>query len=187
MTSLNPKPYFLACILSALPSLSLASFPDEYDHWFQYSAERFTQRHWTALKAQGWQESRLKPHAVSPADARGVMQFTARAWGECQKALGFTASPHDPKFSIICGGWYMARMDRIWNRRGRTPEQVWPLALGSYNAGAGSLIKAQQKCDNALLWQDIAPCLHLVTGQKNSKETIQYVILIPRWMRAMNP
>jgi membrane-bound lytic murein transglycosylase MltF len=172
-------------MLLALPSPLLASFPSHYDDWFQYSAERFTPRPWQALKAQGWQESRLNPEAVSPAGARGVMQFTGRAWLECSEALGFDVSPHNPKASIICGGWYMQRMAHIWRGRERTDSERWPLALASYNAGAGSILKAQKRCNNERDWQHIVPCLPNVTGFNNSTETVRYVVLVKQWFRAM--
>jgi len=177
---LNLKPYFLACMLLLPHSLLAGYFPTEYDEYFKYSAERFTPRPWQALKAQGWQESRLNPDAVSPADARGIMQFTSRAWKECGKALGFDVSPHNPKASIICGGWYMNRMAHIWRGRGRTDAEIWPLALASYNAGPGSILKAQKRCYDVPLWHQMSECLYLITGFDNSTETIRYVALIPQ-------
>jgi len=113
--------------------------------------------------------------------AMGVMQFMPKTWQECQQALNINASPYNPKASIICGGWYMARMDRNWNRRGRTPEQVWHLSLASYNAGIGNILKAQRAADDvSLTWGQIQPYLYLVTGRQNSLETTRYVILIPQ-------
>ena len=156
------------------------SFPDSFDGYFRYSSERFLQRDWRQLKAQGWQESRLNPDARSHAGAMGVMQFMPRTWTECTLALGLNVSPYNPKASIICGGWYMQRMGRMWDRRGRTDDQVWHLALASYNAGPGSILKAQKRCYDVPMWPEISECLYLITGFDNSTETIRYVVLIPQ-------
>jgi len=108
-----------------------------------------------------------------------------RTWEECEAALNQKASRFHPKASIMCGGWYMQRMGRIWNRRGRTDEQVWHLALASYNAGPGSILKAQARCNNVIEWEHMADCLHYITGYDNSIETIRYVVLVPQWYYRM--
>ena len=172
------------------PKLWAASLPglsDDYNVYFQWTSERFLKRDWRQLKAQGIQESRLDPHAKSPAGAMGIMQFMPRTWTECTLALGLNASPYNPQASIICGGWYMARMDRIWDRRGRTDNQVWQLALASYNAGPGSILKAQARCNDAPTWDEIYDCLYLITGLDNSMQTVRYVVLVPqRYYRMQN-
>jgi soluble lytic murein transglycosylase-like protein len=173
----------LACMLLLAPMSWAASFQglsSEFDVYFKATSERFLKRDWRQLKAQGWQESRLRADAISHAGAMGVMQFMPGTWTMCGKALNISASPYNAKASIICGGWYMSRLDRNWNRRGRTPDEVWYLSLASYNAGIGNILKAQGKCDNSVYWEDIWPCLHLVTGIDNSLETTRYVIVIPQ-------
>lgn len=170
-------------MLWLVPTWLGAYFPgfyNNFDGYFRYSNERFLARDWRQLKAQGWQESRLNPEERSSAGAMGVMQFMPATWAMCGKALNIHASPYNAKASIICGGWYMSRLDRSWNRRGRPDSEVWLLSLASYNAGLGNILKAQGKCGNVVNWSDIWPCLYLVTGVDNSLETTRYVSIIPQ-------
>ena len=107
-------------------------------------------------------------------------------WGEMVLRCGLspTASAHDPKASIHAGACYMARLRYSW-RRNRTPSEQHPLAQASYNAGMGSILKAQALCGDARLWQDIRPCLEAVTGPKFSHETRTYTDRIDRYWRQM--
>jgi len=79
------------------------------------------------LVRQAWQESRFNPNAVSPAGAKGLMQFmpaTAAEWG---------VSVFDPASSADGAGRYMAWL------YGRTGS--WSLALAAYNWGIGNVLK----------------------------------------------
>ena len=157
----------------------------DYDEWFQEYSLRYLyglvpDDDWRWFKAQCWQESRLKPEAVSPAGAVGLCQLMK---GAAQDA---GLSPHertDPRKNIKAGAYILRRNIRVWWPR---DTRFLRLQLGwaGYNAGAGNIIKAQSIC-GGMLWQFIAPCLHKVTGLNNSHETIQYVALIPGWYRGM--
>lgn len=141
---------------------------------------------WRWAKAQGVQESGLDPAAVSPVGARGVMQVMPATWTEIQKAMGWRGiSPHSASHNIFGGVWYQARMARIWSGRDRAEREAYALGLASYNAGAGTILRAQALCDDARLWPEIAPCLVSVSGKANAKQTIDYVRLIKRWRAAM--
>ena len=142
---------------------------------------------WRWAKAQGVQESALDPQAVSPVGARGVMQVMPATWAEIEKALGWrNVSPHSAHHNIFGGVWYQARMARIWAGRGRAIAEAYDLGLASYNAGAGTILKAQTLCSDRRLWGEIAPCLVQASGPANAKQTRDYVRNIARW-RAMMP
>jgi membrane-bound lytic murein transglycosylase F len=81
-----------------------------------------------------------------------------------------------PEVSIRASGYYMARMIRTWKAE-RPAFDRYKLALASYNAGAGHLIKAQRLCGGKNLYDQIIACLPDVTG-RHSKETIDYTRLI---------
>lgn len=50
---------------------------------------------WRLLKAQYYQESHLKPNAVSPVGAAGVAQFMPATWRQISRELGYgNVSPH---------------------------------------------------------------------------------------------
>ena len=132
------------------------------------------------------QESALDPSAVSPVGARGVMQVMPATWAEIQRAMGWrNVSPHSAHHNIFGGVWYQARMTRIWARRGRTTAEAYALGLASYNAGAGTILRAQTLCGDARLWGEIAPCLVAVSGRANAKQTRDYVRNIARWHSMM--
>lgn len=106
-------------------------------------------------------------------------------WQDAIKALGWShlLSRRDAVYAIEGGAWYMRKLRGGW--KNRAPADSHDLALGSYNAGVGNILKAQKRCDNARLWSQIAPCLPAVTGPLNAHETTNYVTNIHRWYRAM--
>lgn len=173
--------------MSAPPCWS-DSFSPRFDSEFQQAATRWLPNgpDWLWAKAQGVQESALKPEVISPVGARGVMQVMPATWAEIQKAMGWrNVSPHSATHNIFGGVWYQARMARIWSGRNRSRAEAYDLGLASYNAGAGTILKAQAGCADARLWAEISPCLVQVSGAAHSKETIGYVRSIARWRSMM--
>ncbi|HEX7075077.1 MAG TPA: transglycosylase SLT domain-containing protein, partial [Hyphomicrobiaceae bacterium] len=129
---------------------------------------------WRLLKSQYWQESRLDPSAVSPAGARGIAQFMGPTWAEVSRAMGWgLVSPHDVRYAIEAGAYYDSRLYRQW-RAPRPETDRISLMLASYNAGLGSILNAQRRCNGAPLYAEIIACLPQVTG-RHSSETIGYV------------
>ena len=141
---------------------------------------------WRWAKAQGIQESGLNPAVCSGVGACGIMQVMSPTWQEIQRAMGWrNVSPFSAHHNIFGRVYYQGRMDRIWSGRGRSTFDGHQLGLASYNAGPGSIIAAQSRCGDALLWPQIAPCLPAVTGAANAKQTTDYGIRIGRWRIAM--
>lgn len=133
---------------------------------------------WRLLKAQCWQESRLRYDAVSPVGAMGLCQFMPGTWKGVSRRLGFgpDTSAFAPSLSIEAAGYYMASLRGQW----RSPRPEWDrhsLSMASYNAGLGHLLNAQKKCGGGNLYPTIIKCLPDVTG-RHSVETINYVRLI---------
>lgn len=162
-----------------------AVFPSEYDGTIKAASERYLPMHdWRLLKAQYFQESRLKPAARSPVGAEGIAQFMPKTWEEVAKAMGYglvdrrLAEP-----SIMGGAFYMARLRKGWFAP-RPERSRIRLTQASYNAGAGSLQKAQKLCGNPSRYQRIIRCLPRVTG-RFSAETITYVQRIRHWFLLM--
>jgi len=180
----------LLFILGLLGSLSFCTwgsqFPDKYDSQIEDAAGKFLPGvDWRLLKAQYYQESHLKPEAVSPVGAAGVAQFMPGTWADVSKQLGLgNANPHMAEPAILAGAYYMSKLRRSWSSP-RPESDRHSLALASYNAGFGNLLKAQRMCGGGNLYKDIEPCLVRVTGH-NSKETETYVRRIWRyWMEMM--
>jgi len=82
----------------------------------------------TLALAMIWQESLFDPYAISPANAKGLMQIIPSTAKTIARALGepeYTYS--DPKTSITFGMYYFKKMLEEFNSI--------PLALAAYNAG----------------------------------------------------
>lgn len=153
-----------------------------YDIWFrQYSNTHMPTVRWTLLKAQCYQESRLDPRAVSPARAMGLCQFLEGTWSDYERRLNTSGDIFDPQLNIRFAARYMADLRRQWS----SPRPEWDrhsLALASYNAGLGNLLRAQTACGGVLLYEEITRCLPQITG-RHSAETLDYVPKIWRWER----
>lgn len=92
------------------------------------------------LAAQAWQESRFNPYAVSPAGARGIVQFMPGTWAWAQD-MGWIprgANIEDPAMNLQAAvhfmGWLLNRY--------KSAADPLPLALAAYNAGPGNVDKA---------------------------------------------
>lgn len=131
------------------------------------------------LKAQCYQESRLNPLARSPVGAYGLCQFMPGTAKDVGRVLD--SHPDEfwlPEVSIRAAGYYMGKLNLSW-KSPRPQADRYKLALASYNAGAGHLIKAQKLCGGVKLYDEIIECLPLVTG-KHSRETIDYTVKITK-------
>jgi len=156
----------------------------QYDVWFQGYAIQYLyglmpDNDWRWFKAQCWQESRLKPDAVSPAGAAGLCQLMK---GAAQDAGLSPVERFDPQKNIRAGAFILRRNIRTWFPRDTVFHRL-QLGWAGYNAGVGWIVKAQSLCGGPALWEFIAPCLHRVTGV-HALETIRYVAIIPTWYMA---
>lgn len=88
------------------------------------------------------------------------------------------AHPRDARHAIQAQAFYMARLMRVWSSPRPSADRL-RLALGSYNAGVGHLIKAQKLCGNPVGYDSIMRCLPDVTG-RHAQETLGYVPAIER-------
>lgn len=130
---------------------------------------------WYWNKAQLVAESRLDPNAKSPVGAMGLGQFMPDTWSQMQRELDFpaNATAYASSYNIQAHAYYMRQLRNQFKK----PRPEWDrhsLALASYNAGLGNILKAQQKGGNSLLYAPMAKALPLVTGH-HSKETTDYV------------
>lgn len=130
---------------------------------------------WYWNKAQLKAESALRPNATSPVGAMGLGQFMPATWEQMKRELGYPsdASAYAPSYNIQAQAYYMMQL-RNQFRRPRPEKDRHSLALASYNAGLGNVLKAQKLGGNSLLYSPMANSLHLVTG-KHHVETTTYV------------
>lgn len=163
----------IGCLFADAATAELRA--DRYDPQIRDAAQRYMPGvDWRLYKAQLYQESRFDPAAVSPAGARGIAQFMPGTWAEVSTALQLgAATPHLVGPAIQAGAYYMGRMRATWSAP-RPEADRHSLAMASYNAGAGNLLRAQRIAGGANAYADIISQLHHVTGD-HSRETVTYV------------
>lgn len=152
-------------------------FTTEYDYLFKkYSKEYLPQHSWYRLKAICTQESGLRPDVSSGVGAKGLCQFMDPTWDEVSGRLNFPedSTAYNPELAVEASAFYMSQLITQWKWQRPDQDRI-NLAQASYNAGLGSILKAQAKCNDAVLYKDIIICLVDVTGEANSAETRHYV------------
>lgn len=151
---------------------------DKYDNLIQEAAEKYLPEYdWRLLKAQLHCESEMECGALSKAGARGIAQFMPATWEEICSLMGYPkgdAEPENPHYAIPAAAYYMASILKKWNTN-RPMMDRYALALASYNAGFGSIIKAQKVAHGVSRYSAIVGHLPSVTGKNNAKETTYYV------------
>lgn len=173
------KKWLMVIVLTLMAQTTSASDlllrSNQYDFEFKKYQKMYLPAYdWRLIKAQCWQESRFRLDALSPVGARSICQFMPGTFKDVQDQLGLPmANPWDPKLNIMFASFYMSRLNSFWKFERPHTDRV-SLALASYNAGAGHLVKAQKLCGGSVYYGDIVRCLPKVTGH-HSKETIGYV------------
>src|SRR4029079_13192504 len=93
---------------------------------------------WSLAHGISRQESSFDPYAVSHAGARGMMQLMVGTAREQAGKMGVGFDSYrlisDPSYNVMIGSSYFKRMLNIWGGS-------VPLAVASYNAGAGNVGK----------------------------------------------
>lgn len=152
----------------------------KYDKYFKKYSKRFfgVAFRWQFFKAQAIAESRLKPHARSSVGAEGIMQIMPRTFKEIRRKNPYIEGKRThPRWNIAAGIYYDRTLWNVWRAERPFMDRV-RFMFGSYNAGKGNILKAQDVAENQGLnpniWLSIQSSLPDVTG-KRSKETIQYV------------
>lgn len=178
----------LAALLLAQPAAPEPAPPDyaeyvrfvEFDHHFsKYGKRQFGAAFdWRYFKAQAVAESGLRPGARSPAGAAGIMQIMPATYAEIRRRNPAVKGPvDDPRWNIAAGIWYDRQHYRAWTAE-RSFDDRLRFMFGSYNAGRGSILRAQQAAEAAGLdgaaWESVARELPRITG-RHAAETLAYV------------
>lgn len=133
-TTLNDpysREHFVSTMKTSLPT---------YRNAFVQNAKTYD-HDWRLLVAMGYQESQLKPDAVSPTGVRGLMMLT----NDTAEAMG-VANRNDPIQSIAGGAKYMAQLNKQFADV-PNPDRLW-FSLAAYNMGP-SAVNAIQNTLNA--------------------------------------
>lgn len=174
---------FITAFATLVLLWSPLSFSADLDRIIKRSAEMYLPGvDWLLWKAQIKQESSFNCNATSPVGAQGCAQIMPATMRDISRLSGILGSAYDPEIGIAAGAFYMAQQRAIF-RAPRPDFERHNLAMAAYNAGAGSIIKAQKLAGNPPEWQPVADKLHLVTG-RHSHETIGYVKRIRQFHKA---
>ena len=133
---------------------------------------------WRYFKSQAIAESNLNSDAKSHAGAKGIMQIMPKTFEEIKyKNSSIKGTAQQPKWNIAAGIYYDRAIWNLWKAKRPFGDRL-AFMFGSYNAGKGNILKAQEiaqkKGMNPNMWSSIEKNLMEVTG-KCSRETIGYV------------
>jgi soluble lytic murein transglycosylase-like protein len=148
-------------ILFALPAhagLPVDRYSTKFDdHFRKYSKRYFSVAiDWKWFKAQAITESALNPRAVSPVGAMGVMQIMPGTWSDIMKKETWIINDvWEPRWNIAAGIYYDRWLWNIW-KADRPLQERLKFVFGSYNCGAGNVLKAQKRCvSNCNQWASV--------------------------------
>lgn len=157
----------------------------KYDDTFKKYSKRFfgIGYDWKIFKAQSIAESGLNPDAVSFAGARGLMQLMPSTFAEIQSTNSFLENIDDPTWNIAAGIYYDRQLYKAWKDID-TEDEKFRFTFGSYNAGRGTILKAQGKAKDKNLdhttWESITVVAPEVPKWRH-EETLGYVEKIKKF------
>ncbi len=158
---------------------------NEYDDTFKkYSKRYFGPGYdWKLFKAQSIAESSLSPEAISPVGARGLMQLMPSTFADIQSANPEFENIDDPVWNIAAGIYYDRQIYKAWKEI-EVDDEKFQFTFGSYNAGRGTILKAQGKAKEKSLdhtsWKNITVVAPEVPKWRH-KETLGYVEKIKQY------
>ena len=134
---------------------------EKYDPIFRKYTKRYfgVATDWRWFKAQGMAESDLVPTARSRVGARGIMQLMPSTFAAIQSQRREFSRIDDPEWNIAAGIAHDRYLWTLWDDRVPELDDRWNFTFGSYNAGQGTIMRAQRVADQQRLdrtrWQNI--------------------------------
>jgi len=151
----------------------------KYDRHFR----KYTKRYfgpgfeWRWFKAQAIGESNLREDAKSWVNAKGIMQLMPNTFREIQKKNPSFTDVNVPRWNIAAGIYYDSRLYQKW-KAPRPLDDRMSFTFASYNAGFGTILRAQRVCKELGLrenyWQSIKTVAPRVSKWRY-KETVGYI------------
>lgn len=181
----------LACAGSPLRGAAQRAPSDRYDSYFKKYAKRYfgIGFDWKLFKAQGMAESGLSPTAKSWVGARGIMQLMPSTYHDISSHRPEMTSIDDPQWNIAAGIMHDRDMWTLW-KDSVPDDDRWRFMFGGYNAGEGTIFRAQgvaraSKLDHRA-WPSIESVAPTVPRWRY-KETLGYVRTIEENRRRLSP
>jgi len=172
----------LVAIASAVAPRSGAAqrIPSEkYDSYFKKYAKRYfsVAFDWKLFKAQGMAESGLSPAARSWVGARGIMQLMPSTYHDISSHRPEMTSIDDPQWKIAAGILHDRDMWTLW-KDGVPDDDRWRFMFGGYNAGEGTIFRAQGVARASKLNERTWPSIESIAPtvpRWRYRETLSYV------------
>ena len=164
---------------------------DRYDSYFRKYAKRYfgIGFDWKLFKAQGMAESGLSPTAKSWVGARGIMQLMPSTYHDISSHRPEMTSIDDPQWNIAAGIIHDRDMWTLW--RDSVPnDDRWRFMFGGYNAGEGTIFRAQGVARASKLDERTWPSIESVAPtvpRWRYKETLGYVRNIEQNRKRLSP
>ena len=164
---------------------------DRYDSYFKKYAKRYfgIGFDWKLFKAQGMAESGLSPTAKSWVGARGIMQLMPSTYHAISSHRPEMTSIDDPRWNIAAGIMHDRDMWMLW-RDSVPDDDRWRFMFGGYNAGEGTIFRAQGVARASKLNERTWPSIESVAPtvpRWRYKETLGYVRTIEENRRRLSP
>lgn len=151
----------------------------QFDESFRKYAKRFfgVGYDWQVFKAQAMAESQLDPRAHNPTGARGLMQLMPSTYRQIQSQNTELRSIDDPEWNIAAGIQYDRTLWTLWDDHEADADRR-SFMLASYNAGRGTILRAQAMARrdslDHLKWASIETVAPRVQRWRH-QETLTYV------------
>jgi soluble lytic murein transglycosylase-like protein len=164
---------------------------DRYDSYFRKYAKRYfgIGFDWKLFKAQGMAESGLSPTARSWVGARGIMQLMPSTYHDIASHRPEMTSIDDPQWNIAAGIMHDRYLWSVW-KDSVPDEDRWRFMFGGYNAGEGTIFRAQGVARasklNERTWPNIESVAPTVPRWRY-KETLGYVHAIEQNRKRLSP
>ncbi len=177
-------------IFSVSKAIQARVVTDRHDDTFRKYSKRFfgVGFDWRIFKAQGMAESNLNLNAKSFVGAQGIMQLMPTTFQEIRSKNPEIKTINHPEWNIAAGVYY----DRqLWTQWREDVDQFDHnrFMLSSYNAGRGTLMRAQEVARTKTLDPKLWPSIRAVAPEVprwRHQETLGYIERIEAFLEQMD-
>jgi membrane-bound lytic murein transglycosylase MltF len=170
---------FILALLAPSSGWAQKGVPSTYDEIFRkYSKQYFgVGFDWKVFKAQAMTESNLNREAKSLVGAKGLMQLMPATYQEIQSKNPEIGEISDPRWNIAAGIFYDRKLWKSWTEHESITDRL-SFVLSSYNAGRGTILKAQDTAEkeglNSKTWNSVETVAPKVPRWRY-EETLNYI------------
>jgi membrane-bound lytic murein transglycosylase MltF len=153
---------------------------DRYDDTFRKYTQRFYGPgfDWRIFKAQAMAESNISMTAKSWVGARGIMQLMPATFKEIHSKNPEMVAINKPEWNIAAGIYYDRQLWKQWETESSAELDRKHFMFASYNAGRGTLLRAQAVARTKTLDPSLWPSIETVAPDVpkwRHEETLSYV------------